>query len=220
MKGDVGPAIGQQMERGGYQFESQTYNLQPTMRQMTSTDVVTLPGYNKEQGYLANPVVMKPTSRESTCQVSHTTPANANVGPALYNYMYNAEMSDRRNKIETELAKHYPTNSNYDKGPQLQLENVRLKNNPRYTYVAAPSLFNYYSSQPGIMGELTQNGISTPMEDVRLDPCILEILKTNQLMVNSMWGFPYGQQDWMKVNPQMTELYQEKAQKPKKEKVL
>ena len=102
-----------------------------------------------------------------------------------------------KDNIELNLAKRYPTLSNYDKTPDTSMMNVQVKNMPQYTYMV-PQLKQFNGSK--YLSTLTKNGISIPEENNRLNSCIVELLKSNPYLMNSMWGFPYGEQQWFKNN--------------------
>jgi hypothetical protein len=170
---------------GGYEAEEAGTNMPTTMRETTTAITRTdQPAMAIDLGHMANPQNIPNTARQGTCDVMRMgTGMFLNEKNRTYDaHTQNAQFSDRRTTMETRLDKHMPTLSNYDKSPDVNNYNMRLK---------IPTLYSHYtnaertnaSPYKTLIGAQTKTGRSTRLEDTRLDSCILDMLKKNPLII-------------------------------------
>jgi hypothetical protein len=163
-------------------YQSNKYYAPPTVKQGT-TNIMYM-GSQADQpqhtGYMTNKYYAPPTIKQGTTDYLHIGGPSVNVGEmTVYEPFYNMTFDDKKEILN--LTGRMPTLSNYEKTPDLNMTEVRLKNDiDRVVYRdVMPESYTYNPNQQVLPGCSTQVNQYLPQENQRLDPATLNSLITN-----------------------------------------
>jgi hypothetical protein len=194
--------------QGGYQYTR--WHAPTTVKESTCN--VYYKGGSSEglqhTGYQTNKWYAPTTVKESTVNVMRMGSGDAYVSKnAVYEPFYNMTMDDRKEILN--MSGRMPTLSNYNKIPDTNMTEYKLKNDiDRIVYRdTMPDAYTFNPNQQVLPGCTTQISYYLPQENKRLDPSTVNSLITNPYHIpiiptDCSQPIPYTQAFTPYYNPQ------------------